>query len=228
MNKIVLTILAVVISLVNPNTSHAISWQTSCRVDPGAIKREADAYIFHRSKNHCSGGIFNQRAELNTENLAVSQKSTLIFDTTISMKSATNEEFIIFSVHDGRNGCAPPMSLRWTRGNTFRFDSDYTRGKGMAGCVENRALRSARYIGPSLRRDGTSYHLQLKLAFDGGAGFGANVFVNGKSVMSGIYRPSSNPSFVASKRFYMKHGVYSQKLFDYEMRSKGMRVSHGQ
>ncbi|SEI18801.1 hypothetical protein SAMN05216228_104240 [Rhizobium tibeticum] len=48
-----------------------------------------------------------------------------------------------------------------------------------------------------------------------------SVQINGSGVLSGRYQPSSDPQFVTSKRFYMKHGVYS---FDYEIRSVGMQV----
>lgn len=228
MKNLFFCVSALFLLLLTTSATLAISWQTSCRVDSGSITRESGTYVFRTSKNHCTGGIFNQRAELNTGNISISRKVTYVFDTTISMKAAAREEFIVFQVHDGRMGCSPPMSLRWTGGNTLRFDSDYTRGKGMAGCVENRSLRGAQYRGPSLKRDGTAYRLQVKLTFDGNGGFGVDVLINGKSAISGTYQPSSDPSFVASKRFFMKHGVYSKNLFEYEMSSKGMRVSQGQ
>lgn len=225
MSRVLLYFSTLFVAVMTASASHAISWQTSCEVDSGSIKQSFNSYVFHKSKNHCPGGIYHQRSEIYTENISISRKSAYVFDTTISMKTASREEFIVFQIHDGRRGCSPPMSLRWTSGNTFRFDSDYTRGKGMAGCVSNRSLRSAQYSGPSLRRDGTPYHLQVKLTFDGDGGFGIDVLVNGASKLSGTYRPSDDPSFVSSKKFYMKHGVYSQNLFDYEMKSEGMRVS---
>ncbi|WP_246799130.1 hypothetical protein [Rhizobium leguminosarum] len=202
----------------------SLGWQTSCGVDPGAISHSGGAYTFHKSSNHCSGGIFKQRSELNSGNISVNSKVTYAFETTVSMKTSQSNDFILFQVHDGRMGCSPPMSLRWTGGNALRFDSDYTRGKGMAGCVENRGLRGAGYHGPSLRRNGTPYHLRVTLAFDGQGGFDVSVQINGSSALSGRYQPSTDPRFVTSKRFYMKHGVYSQKPFDYEMRSVGMQV----
>lgn len=202
----------------------SLGWQTSCGVDPGGINRSGGAYVFHRSSNHCSGGIFKQRSEINSGNISVGSKVSYVFDTTVSMKTAQSDDFILFQIHDGRIGCSPPMSLRWTGGDALRFDSDYTRGKGMAGCVPNRGLRGAAYHGPRLRRDGTPYHLRVTLAFDGQGGFDVSVAINGSGVLFGRYEPSSDPKFVTSKRFYMKHGVYSQKPFDYEMKSVGMQV----
>ncbi|RWX36786.1 hypothetical protein EHI43_08870 [Rhizobium leguminosarum] len=221
-------VIAVAIGATAPHAAEgrrvSLGWQTSCGVDPGAISHSGGAYTFHQSYNHCSGGIFKQRSELSSGNISVKSRVSYAFDTTVSMKTSQSNDFILFQVHDGRNGCSPPMSLRWTGGNSLRFDSDYTRGKGMAGCVENRGLRGAGYHGPSLRRDGTPYHLRVTLAFDGQGGFDVSVQINGSGVLSGRYQPSNDPQFLTSKRFYMKHGVYSQKPFDYEMRSVGMQV----
>ena len=227
MGNIYLGIAAFFMFLVAATSSHAVSWRTSCSVDSGSLIRGGGAYIFRTSKNHCPGGVYKQRSEIYTSNIAVTRKVSYIFHTTLSMKAAAKEEFIIFQIHDSRIGCSPPLSIRWMGNNTLRFDSDYTRGKGMSGCVQNRSLRSAKYTGSKLKRDGTSYHLQVRLAFDGDGGFAVDTFVNEQPVLSGIYRPSTDPSFIASKKFYMKHGVYSQNLFKYEMRSIGMRVSQG-
>jgi len=121
-------------------------------------------------------------------------------------------------------GCSPPMSLRWTGGNTLRFDSDYTRGKGMGGCFENWGLRNAIYDGQTLKRDGTTYDLAVTMAFDGKGSFDVTVRIDGAVALSGKYEPSSDPQFLTSKRFFMKHGAYTQDRFEYEMRSTGMRV----
>lgn len=116
------------------------------------------------------------------------------------------------------------MSLRWTGRNTLRFDSDYTRGKGMAGCFENWGLRNAIYDGQPLKRDGTTYDLAVTVAFDGKGSFDVTVRIDGAVALSGKYEPSSDSQLLTSKRFFMKHGVYSQDRFEYEMRSTGMWV----
>lgn len=140
------------------------------------------------------------------------------------MTTGSKEAFIIFQVHDGRFGCSPPMSLRWQGNGTLSFDSDYTKGKGMDGCIENRSLRNASFRGPPLRRDGTRYQLQVATAFDGEGSFDVSVTVDGRPVLSGTYSPPNEKRFLRSKRFYMKHGVYSRNRWDYELRSEQLQV----
>lgn len=202
-----------------------MGWQTSCGVDRGSQEHANDTYTFRTSANHCEGGIFHQRSELNSRDISIARKVTYIVETRIAFDGAEGQDFIIFSVHDGRHGCSPPVSLRWTAANRLRFDSDYTRGQGMAGCVENNVLRSAKYSGPPLRRDGTPYDLRLELAFSGGGEFGIMVSINGQRAIAGHYAPPSDAGFVVSRRFYLKHGVYSQNEFPYEMTSRGLRVT---
>lgn len=203
----------------------ALSWRTSCEVDPGAIRRSGSSYVFSTSKNHCTGGIFKQRAELTSNDFSVSRKATYVFSTSVAMTAKSREPFIVFQIHDGRNGCSPPLSLRWQGNGSLSFDSDYTKGKGMAGCVENRSLRNVRYRGPSLKRNGTAYLLKVAMTFDGQGAFDVAVSVDGKPVLSGKYAPPSDAQFVRSKRFFLKHGVYSKNIWPYEMTSQGLRVS---
>ncbi|MGQ0566530.1 MAG: hypothetical protein ACT4OK_15860 [Gemmobacter sp.] len=201
-----------------------LGWETSCGADKGSIRKTGTDYVFRTSRNHCQGGIFNQRAEIGSRDIAVSKAVTYVFQSRIAMRAAADRDFIVFQIHDGRNGCAPPMSLRWTSANRLRFDSAFTRGIGEDGCVENAGLRNARYAGPALRRDGTSYDLAVRLSFDGQGNFNVAVSINGEGVLSGRYEPSTDPRFIRSRRFYMKHGVYSPEVFDYELLSQGMRV----
>jgi hypothetical protein len=208
-----------------PSESHAVSWKTSCGADRGSITKSGSSYVFKTSKNYCTGGIFNQRAELTSSDISVRRKVTHTFSSNVAMKTGSGEPFILFQIHDGRNGCAPPMSLRWQGNGSLSFDSDYTKGKGMAGCVENRELRNAGYRGPSLKRNGTAYDLQVALMFDGNGAFDVAVSIDGKQVLSGKYSPPDDPQFLRSTRFYMKHGVYSRNRWDYELTSKGVKVS---
>ena len=83
---------------------------------------------------------------------------------------------------------------------------------------------SARYTGPRLRRDGTVYKLQVRLQFDGAAGFTTTVFLDGRKVMSGAYSPPSDAKYFKSKRYYMKHGVYSRHMWAYEFTSNDVTV----
>lgn len=201
-----------------------MGWETSCEPDRGSISRSRKVITFRTSSNNCVGGIFNQRAELHSKFISVNRRITYMFESTISMQTDSREGFIFFQVHDGRNGCSPPMSLRWRENNTLSFDSNYTRDQGMDGCVVNHELQNARFSGPRLRRDGTPFNFRAILEFDGDGNFDITVFIDGVQVLGGHYQPSDDPSFVASPRFYMKHGVYSQFVWPYEMRSEGIRV----
>jgi hypothetical protein len=42
--------------------------------------------------------------------------------------------------------------------------------------------------------------------------------------ISGRYDPSKQPVAFKSKKLYLKHGVYSQRVFDYVMTSREMTV----
>lgn len=224
MQRSFISALALFFSIFLTSASYAISWETSCGVDRGSIERKSGTYTFRTSTNHCTGGIFTQRAEINTGDISIRKAGIYVFETTIAMTSSSNEDFVFFQIHDGRDGCSPPLSLRWRGNGRLSFDSDYTRGQGMAGCVENRTMRDARYSGPALRRDGTSYQVQVQLAFDGAGGFDVTVLIDGATAISGPYRPSSDAAFVPARRFFMKHGVYSRNMFDYVMTSSGMRA----
>lgn len=73
----------------------SLGWQTSCGVDAGAIKHVKDTYVFHNSSNHCSGGIFHQRAELNSTNISVTSRITYVFEAKVSMKTSGDNDFIL-------------------------------------------------------------------------------------------------------------------------------------
>ena len=42
-------------------------WSISCTVDKGSIIDNYPNYIFKTSKNYCKGGVYNQRAEIETD-----------------------------------------------------------------------------------------------------------------------------------------------------------------
>ncbi|WP_267139398.1 hypothetical protein [Anianabacter salinae] len=201
-----------------------MGWDTSCGVDAGALSRSGADYVFRTSKNKCTGGIYLQRSEIFSDNIRIDSPATYLFETTMSFRASQPEDAVVFQIHDGRNGCAPPMSLRWRGNGELSFDSDYTRDQGMQGCTPNQQMRSARFTGPRLVRDGRAYAMRVFLTFDGQGGFAVQVAADGRAVLQGAYVPPADPAFVRSSRFYMKHGVYSQRMFDYEMRSSGMRV----
>jgi hypothetical protein len=201
-----------------------MNWRVSCAVDAGSLTQSRDTYVFRTSRNHCSGGIFRQRSELTTDTISVTQPMRYMFETTLQMITASNEPFIVFQVHDGRDGCAPPVSVRWQANGTLSFDSDYTMGRGMDGCVPNNALRSAAYTGARLRRDGTPHHFRALFRFDGQGGFDIVIEADSRRALSGNYAPASNARFVRSQQFFFKHGVYSQNTWPYELTSSRMTM----
>jgi hypothetical protein len=201
-----------------------MGWEISCGVDRGSLERQQDRYIFRTSSNRCQGGIFAQRSEISSDHLSVNRPATYLFDTTLQMMTASDEPFVVFQIHDGRNGCAPPMSVRWQSNNTLSFDSDYTMDRGMDGCVQNNELMNARYSGPRLSRDGNPHLFRARITFDGQGGFDITIEVDGISALSGRYAPPDDARFIRSKRFYFKHGVYSQRVWPYELVSTGMRM----
>src|SRR5215216_3879826 len=75
-----------------------MGWQISCGTDRGSIKKAGSSYVFKTSKNHCQGGIFKQRAEINTKNIKVTDQISYVFETAISFKSSSNEPFILFQI----------------------------------------------------------------------------------------------------------------------------------
>jgi hypothetical protein len=99
--------------------------------------------------------------------------------------------------------------------------SDIKTGPGES-CIRgalNNKMSKAR-----LRRDGTEQRLGVLVEFDGNGGFKATLMLDGAAQVSGYYDPSKQPREFQAKRFYFKHGVYSQRMFNYEMSSRGMRV----
>lgn len=201
-----------------------LGWDVSCGVDRGSLERQRDRYVFRTSSNRCTGGIFAQRSEISSDHLSVNRPATYLFETTLQMTTSSGEPFVVFQIHDGRNGCAPPMSVRWQSNDTLSFDSDYTMDRGMDGCVENTGLRNARYTGPRLRRDGSPHLFRARVAFDGQGGFDIAISVDGSTALSGRYSPPDDARFMRSQRFYFKHGVYSQRVWPYELVSSGMRM----
>lgn len=218
--------------LLTPSDAHAqerwrkvnMGWTISCDVDDGAIKKEKKTYTFSTSHNHCTGGTFNQRAEIYTKEISVSKRATYLFDTTIAFNSSKTNEFYPFQIHDGRNGCAPPLTMGVRPNGTIQLDSDYTQDRGMNGCVHNEALRRQPHKGPRIRRDGTAQRLQVRLDFDGKGAFDITVYIDQQNVISGRYDPPTEASLVRSNRFYMKHGVYSKNIFPYTMTSTDMKT----
>ena len=85
-------------------------WRISCSVDKGSIVDNYPNYIFKTSKNRCSGGTYNQRAEIATRKaITLSTKAKYNFQTIFSitdgekrfkMKIGDYSSFINIAIND--------------------------------------------------------------------------------------------------------------------------------
>ena len=213
-------VLAACMDTTTRNAGPLNQWDISCGADAGSIRQTFDGYEFRTSSNYCSGGTFNQRAEINTENFPTNRSGAFLFSATVAMSSPVNREFSIFSIHDGRNGCAPPLQLFVRPDGRMYISSDVKTGSGES-CIEGviGSVSQGRIL-----RDGTDQLLEVLVQFDGAGGFGVTVTLDGEPQINGRYQPSSNAAAILSERFYFKHGVYSKTVFEYLLRSSGMQV----
>ncbi len=195
-------------------------WDVSCGADRGSVQNTVDGWVFRTSANYCTGGTFNQRAEISTENFPVNRTGNVLFSSHISITTAMQREFSLFSIHDGRDGCAPPLQLFVRPDGRMYIASAIKTGPGDS-CIDQRIGGLSR---DRIRRDGTEQFLEVLVRFDGAGGFGVSVSLDGVTQISGRYAPPTNPNAILSQRFYFKHGVYSKTVFDYVMRSRDMRV----
>ena len=197
-------------------------WRISCGVDDGAITKSRGTWTFKSSSNHCPGGIFKQRAEIYTKPVGANHKGAYLFETFITMTTNSSEKFDIFQLHDGRLGCAPPLKLTVLRSGRVELTSDIKTGPGES-CIRGTLSQS---VTPArIRRDGTEQHLKVLIAFDGTGGFDTTVWIDGVAQISGRYDPSAEPEAFRPEKYFFKHGVYSQRMFDYVLVSRGMKVT---
>jgi len=207
--------------------SEITSWRISCNADTGAVKRLGNIYTFTKSRNNCGKETmwkWAQRSEIVSNGLSVKIKAKYLFSTKLSIKSKSNTKFTFFQIHDGRNACAPPLKIDWTINNSIKFVSDFkVKGKGAEHCVVNRSLQ---YVKPlnkiELKRDGTVYFIEVILAFDGIGNFDVSILIDGKMIMEGSY--DHNLRFQKPRRFTFKHGSYSSTMFDYHLKSEGLKL----
>ena len=206
--------------------SKITDWRISCSVDKGSIIGNYPNYVFKTSKNRCTGGTYNQRAEIYTKKaITLSTKAKYDFQTIFTIKDVSKsftlraypEKFDIFQIHDGRDGCAPPLKVNIQTSGLLRLFADYKTGPGEQ--CERDVIKSG-FGKTVIKRDGTEYKLNVLLNFDGKSGFNVDVYLDDKLEVSGKYLPPTGNKYVASKYFYFKHGVYSKNMFDYEMKSK--------
>ena len=78
-------------------------WSISCSVDKGSIIDNYPNYIFKTSKNYCKGGVYNQRAEIETDKaLPVSTEVAYDFQSRFTFKGDTDQDFDLLLVHQAR------------------------------------------------------------------------------------------------------------------------------
>jgi hypothetical protein len=217
-------ILLAAVALV-PVTAEALplnQWETSCQVDRGSLTKSGDVRTFRPSVNHCPGGIFGQRTEVFTDSIPPSTKGTYLLETHVAMTTASTQQFTIFSLHDARLGCAPPLSIDVKPDGRLWLKSDIKTGPGES-CI--RGELDSRLSKARIRRDGTETKLSILVDFNGKGGFDVTVSLDDVPQLGGTYDPSKQPEEFLSKKFYFKHGVYSKELFDYVMTSRGLKVT---
>ncbi|SLN28919.1 hypothetical protein [Pseudooctadecabacter jejudonensis] len=195
-------------------------WRLSCSPDAGSVRQVSGGWDFSTGNNNRVGGIFDQRAEIVSDNFPINRAGDYLFTTTIAMTSPVNREFSIFSIHDGRRGCAPPMQLFVQPDGRMYVASAIKTGAGQS-CIDQQLGG----ISPDrILRNGTEQDLRILVQFDGAGGFGLTVWLDGEVQITGRYRPPSDPNALVTDRFFFKHGVYSRTVFDYLLQSRGMQV----
>ena len=205
---------------ITTNATPLNRWKISCGVDKGSITQNGSTRVFKTSSNKCRGGTFNQRAEIKSGDVKPTIKGAYRFSSYISMKSSSRQKFDIFQLHDGRDGCAPPLKVEVLSGGNLKLVSDVKTGPGES-CI--RSTLNNKTSRGTIRRDGTEQKLDVLINFDGKGGFVATVSIDGRKQISGTYTPKENANY-RPKRYYFKHGVYSKNRFQYVMTSRNMKV----
>ena len=134
------------------------------------------------------------------------------------MTSDQIEKFDIFQIHDGRDGCAPPLKVNVQPSGRLKLRSDYKTGPGEQ-CVRN-VIKSSGLGKTKIKRDGSEYKLDVLLDFDGQGGFHVAVYIDDRFEVSGRYDPPKGNGYYVPRYFYFKHGVYSRRIFDYQLTSE--------
>ena len=151
-------------------------WNISCSVDDGSITRKGNNWVFKTSKNRFAGGTLKQRAELSSPKaLKLATKAIYEFQSIFRMKSKESsgpsnlEEFEIFQIHDGRLGCAPPLSVVFLKTRKDRLLGDYKIGTADGQNCDKKIMFD---VGDTVvKRDGTEYKLNVVLKFNGDSSF---------------------------------------------------------
>ena len=128
---LVTALLAFILATTSPLQALPLNqWKISCGVDKGSIKKRGRVWIFRTSANQCSGGSWTQRAEIRSEKISPNRRGTFLFQTIISMKARNRGKFDIFQIHDGRNGCAPPLKITVLSSGRIELVSEISKDGG--------------------------------------------------------------------------------------------------
>lgn len=195
-------------------------WKVSCKADAGSIKRERGSYTFTTSRNYCTGGVWKQRAEIFTDPVKPNHKGTYVFSTRLKMQGQPGHLFSLFSVHDARQGCAPPFQLMVRPNGRLWAASDIKTGAGES-CIRGELGRGESKA--RLKMNGEPQDLKILIDFDGTGAFDMAVWLDDVVQISGRYQPSPRAT-VTPEKYYFKHGVYSPEMFQYRLVSEGMSV----
>ena len=92
--------------------------------------------------------------------------------------------------------------------------ADYKTGDGES-CVRNAIYNTGT---TPILRNGIAYTLRILTDFDGAGSFDMSIYLNDLLEIQDTDTPPTTG--FKSRYFYFKHGVYSQNIFDYELKSK--------
>ncbi len=236
-----LVLFAAVLSVTGCRSS--ADWWPSCSPNLNSVSSSGSNYVFRESTNNC-GSIdewsWKQRAEVASSRISETFEGTYLFESTISLDTASDEKLTILQIHDGRDACAPPLKLDWSPDNLLRFESHYkVEGKGEEYCIPNMDLRNAARAGSTiLTRNGQEYHLEALFRFGGNGSFSIDISIDGQRELIGFYDSKkqiasavsegglvlSRPIIESSGDYYFKHGVYSRNYFSYTLQSNNMSL----
>mgnify|MGYP003327127567 CR=1 FL=1 len=120
-----------------------------------------------------------------------------IFETDLLIEGAPSKRTTIFQIHDGRNGCAPPLKVNIQKDGKIKLRGDYKKGPGEQ-CIYD-IIKSTGRGKTTIKRDGTEYKLNVLLDFDGNGGFKVKVYINDEHEVSGEYKFKEGQGYIKSR-----------------------------
>jgi len=214
--------------------SGGLTWQISCR--SAAVERLDNGFKFSTHPNTCTKngkitGTFLQRSEINTGPISRSTTADYVFKSTLQFFSDDPMPVKIFQIHDGTvPGCPPPLSVEITETEILLVTKyKYDLGNNRVACSGKESFHDRAKFGSfpkiDFPRDGTPHEFRAEVDFKGNQHFYIDIYLDEKLVIGGLYAPPiENKHWIPSKSFFFKHGVYSEKMFDYEFISTNVEL----